>query len=340
MKKILVALSLLSIYSIANAQSTPSFCSGGQVSMNPDGESCITTCKAVASRPSSQLGANQSGFCIGQASKNMITVFEVALGRESSGNEPICKIWDGPVVVDRGGKMVGQSNQAGNKNSLSSCPSGIYDVVFVTVSRYEEFSGSTVFPDGSGKVVKTTGIFSNDNASVDGGINAWLETSTNHSDNSKGYVRPSSSWNNVYNKLAAAPSSVDLATGSEVTMKHDWWKQILISGSTDIRSGWVCEDGSPSLCDRIVGGNKIQMRFTSKNTAVSGLPILKNNERSLNKLDFSYYSSIRSSDNQQMGLKVLWRNDAGTLKYVGAYPGESGFMVTLGVPVGNEAPVR
>jgi len=341
MKKILMVVSLLSLYNTANAQNMPSFCGAADLNMTPSNEICLTSCKAVAAPSGSarRLGTNQSGFCIGQASKNIITVYEVALGRESSGNEPLCKIWEGSMVVDRGGKMAGQSNSGGGRNSLTSCPAGTYDVAFVTVSRYEEFAGSTVFPDGSGKVVRTTSAFANDNASADD-VNSWLETSVNHSDNSKGYVRPSTSWNNVYNKLAASPSAADLTATGEATMRHDWWKQILISGDDSVRPGWVCEDGQLSMCNRLVAGNKIQMRVKSDSDAVVGLPISKTNELELSKLDVSYYSSNRPSENEQYGLKVLWRNDAGTLKYVGVYPGESGLMLTFGQPVGNERPFR
>ncbi len=34
----------------------------------------------------------------------------------------------------------------------------------------------------------------------------------------------------------------------------------------------------------------------------------------------------------EMGVKFLWHNDGGTLKYLGAYPAETGLYINIGTP--------
>ncbi len=329
-----LATSLFSTASLAGG-TAPAFCSGAALSMTPTDASCITTCKAVAAYSAAHLALNTSGFCVGQASTNKIVIYEMALGRESAGSEPACKIWSGPMEIDRGGVSAGHAQQGGGRFDISSCPSGEYDVLFLTVSRFEQFAGSTVFPDGSIKIVRTTAAFANDNAPVGSSTSGWLEASVNHSDNSKYYVRPSSTWNTVYNKLGTSPSDADLSGTSEFVMRHDWSKQAFVNGSTSVRLGWACEDNSHDVCQRDVDSDKIQLRLTKNVSAVTGLPLKKQKENSLSKVALSYYAGKRGGDNE-LGIKVLWHRDgAGTLRYLGVYPGESGFNIDVGTPTDN-----
>ena len=86
-------LFLLADASAAVSQTAPTFCTGSDIDMQPSSESCLTTCKAVASRAASYLSSGNSGFCIGQATKSIFTLYELRLGQSSSGTDALCTIW-------------------------------------------------------------------------------------------------------------------------------------------------------------------------------------------------------------------------------------------------------
>jgi hypothetical protein len=74
------------------------------------------------------------------------------------------------------------------------------------------------------------------------------------------------------------------------------------------------------------------MRLTSAVDALSGMPISITEDNGCTvDVNPSYYAANRSGS-EELGVKFLWRNDSGTLKYLGAYPGESGFYITVGNP--------
>ena len=48
-------------------------------------------------------------------------------------------------------------------------------------------------------------------------------------------------------------------------------------------------------------------------------------------LDLSYYA-LKPGTNEEAGIKFLWANDGGTLKYVGTRGAEDGLIITFGKP--------
>ena len=333
-KFLILILSVFAVTTSASAQTAPSFCSGANIDMTPANDSCITTCKAVAARSASYLSNNTRGFCIGQATYSKFTIFKLALGRDSAGTEALCDIWNGELPIINSANAPG-AKVTGGPIDLSRCAAGTYDTVHVTMSRFTEFAGNTVFPNASGTgaspaMVRTTAPFSNSTTGY-ATINDWLEDSTSHSTNSKPYVRPSNSWNTAFKKLAATPSATDLTSSSDVKMYYDELKGAKINDAAVV-ANWLCE--AVSLCTRQDPNdqNQIEMRLTSAVDVLAGLPVVITKDNACT-LDFqpSYYAFNRGSS-QEMGIKFLWHNDAGTLKYLGAYPGESGLMVTIGKP--------
>lgn len=328
MKRILLLIGFLFTFQSFAAAPINTFCSDGDLNMTGD-NSCISTCSAI-SASSVRLSSGESGFCRGQSSLQKITLYKIALGRESSGNEPICTIWNGEYVVSTSSKEAGTSSNAGIID-LSSCPSGSYDVVHLTASRFQDYAGDTIFPDGSGDVVRTTSTFANDSADYET-VSDWRETSISHSDDSKGYVRPPG-YSNVFNKLASAPSVVNLTGSTNVTMRYDWIKAIKAS-DTGERFDWFC-DGE-SMCNRDVGPDKIESRIRhTETTVLEGLPLnIKNGDVTLSTFDIGYYStsSASRSGTEELGMRVLWHNDGGTLKYLGAKPHDDGLYIKFGIP--------
>jgi len=330
MNKILLIISALFVSQTYAA--APTFCSDSDLNMTGS-NSCLSTCSAVAAKAGAQLSSGSSGFCIGQSSYNKITLYELALGRESS-DGPLCTIWSGDLDIITSNYAVGTSKDGGIID-ISSCPSGVYDVLFLTTKRFEEYAGSTVFPDGSGKKVRTTSAFANDSSDYSV-VADWRETSTSHSDDSLGYVRPTSGWNTVYKKLASTPSATDLTSSSDVKMTFDWGKQMISANDSSIRSGWYC-DGVDSFCEKVVATdtNKSLLRIRhTETTVVEGLPLtISEGDATLSSFDLAYHStSANRGGTDELGLKVLWHNDGGTLKYLGVYPGESGLYLAIGQP--------
>jgi hypothetical protein len=215
---------------------------------------------------------------------------------------------------------------------LSSCSKGEYDVVFLTASRYEKYAGNTVFPDGSGNIIRTTSKFANDNVNYDP-ISGWGEASKTYSDDALGYVIESG----VYNKTASTPSSDDLSSASDTIANYDWAKSMISGGNTTALVGWYCDGnadtGLDSLCERAIDNDKLQSRIRKTETlVVEGLPLTIGNGDTTLDFDINYNSTSSRGDNDELGLKVLWHNDGGTLKYLGIKPGESEMYISIGEP--------
>ena len=327
---------LLAYASAAVSQTAPTFCTGSDIDMQPTSETCLTTCKAVASRSASYLSSGDSGFCIGQATKSIFTLYELRLGQSSSGTDALCTIWTGPMQVSMKDNAPG-AKATGGVIDLTKCANGSYDTLHIIMSRFTEFAGNTVFPDATGTgsspaMVRTTTAFGNStDASEYDTLSDWLETSTSHSDDTKEYVRPTASWNTVYKKLASAPSATNLSGSSDFPMFYDELKGARIN-DTGVVSGWYCE--SAALCYRKnpVDEREIEMRLTSAVDVLVGMPITITEDNGCTvDVTPDFYAGNRSGT-EELGVKFLWRNDSGTLKYLGAYPGENGLYITVGSP--------
>ncbi len=327
MKRILLVVGVLFASHSFAAAPAVTYCSAGDLNFNGD-KSCTSTCSAI-SASAVRLGSNTSGFCIGQSSYNEFNLYKIALGRETAGNEPLCTIWTGSAVVSTASKLPGTSENSGVVD-LSSCPAGVYDVIHLTSSRFQKYAGHTVFPDGTGAVVRTTDAFANDSADYTT-VNDWRETSTSHSDDSKGYVRPSADWTAVYSKLASAPSNANLTSDTNRTILFDWMK-IMKAGDSAERTDWSC-DGE-SFCDRAIGSNQRESRIRhTETTIVEGLPLtIADGDATLSSLDIGYNSLADSarSGTEEAGINVLWHNDGTTLRYLGIRPYDDGLYIKVG----------
>ena len=335
MYRVFVTLFLIFFSQVANSQTSPSFCSGSDLDMTPSSENCLTTCSAVANYSSAYLSAGESGYCIGQASYQRFNIYKLMLGKTSSGTNSLCTILDGTIPIIQPQNDGSSSGQDISFN-LNNCPNDSYDVLHIIMSRYVAFSGNTVFPNALGtgsnpSRVRTTAPYSNSTSDY-ASISDWLETSTSHSDTSLEYVRPTGSWNTVYKKLGNTPLSSNLSSSTDVIMYYDELKGTSINDN-GIYSGWFCEDANLCYRQNPNDENEIELRITSSlSEVVSGLPIqlTKDNKCKL-KFDLNFYAANRSN-NEEMGIKFLWYNNAGSLQYLGAYPGENGMSITIGKP--------
>jgi len=326
-----VVTALLSSFAFSAAEE-PVFCSGADINMSGSND-CISTCSAVAGRSGSQLSSGSDGMCHGTATYRKFSIYSIGLGQHSLGtNEAVCEIFDGVAEVTSSGQQA--TFAGGSAIDLTSCPPGTYDLIFITSSRYEAFQAETVFPDGSGNVIKTTSAFANPNtADAFSNQSLYTETGTNYSDNTKGYMRPSVGYSNIYLKLGTTPVSTDMTSSSASTMLYDWMKS-LGTGSTLIRSGWYCED--ITVCDRVNQNNadRIDSVWNSDVDILEGLPLEIPEGSSTLPITISYFSTSRDN-NEELGARFVWVNDGGTFKALGVNPGDAGMYIVVGDPISD-----
>jgi hypothetical protein len=321
-KKFIITLALLPC--VALASSFPD-CPPNKLSMNGQfDDQCISTCAAVAAVPSAQLSVNNSGFCVGEAEVSRFTLYEVRLGQSNS-SEPSCNLWSGNFQFDKAQFSAGQEISAGG--NFNVCKPGTYDVVYVKYDRNEIVAGKAVFPDGSSKVVRTTSAFSS-NAIPSMDASLWLETSTSHSNNTLPYIRPTSGWNDAYKKLSSNPSATDLNSATSAEMIIDQAHFFALNSPGPL-PGWYCDDNATIACDRLVDNKYIEGRFVMSAanadflSPVGGIVVTDTKQPNWNLSYFGLNSGL------ERGLRFLWHNDAGTLKYLGVNAGESGLQINI-----------
>jgi hypothetical protein len=309
----------------AFASSLPN-CPTNKLSMNGQFEDeCISTCTAVGQEPNAQLSVGSSGFCVGSAKTSRFTLLSVRLGQSNS-SEPSCDLWSGNLVVDKGIFSSGEQISAGG--TFNSCKPGIYDVVYLKKRREEIISGEATFPDGSGKVARTTNIFGSTlPSSID--PQNFLETSTSHSNNSLPYVRPSVGWNLSFIKLSQTPSDVDLNPAPSYEMIYDW----ATSFSTGIPgplAGYECENNASNICARVVDNMHHEERIVMNSASSDFLFAPDGGLVVTDAMQPSWSLSYFALNNgAERGLRFLWHNDAGVVKYLGVNAGDPGLQIRL-----------
>lgn len=323
MNKILVSIFTLMPF-IAFASSLPN-CPPNKLSMDGQFEDeCISTCSAVAVVPAAQLSPGISGFCVGEAEVSRFTLVEIRLGQSNS-SEPTCNLWSGNFQFDKARFASGQEISAGG--SFNICQPGTYDVVYVKQLRHETVAGKATFPDGSNKVARTTSSFAS-NVISNTDITTWLESSTSHSNNSLPYVRPTLGWNVAYKKLSSTPSDTDLNSSSSEEMIFDW-STVFGTNNPGPLAGWTCESNATNVCERLVDSTYVEGRYVMNSSTsdfvspTGGIVVTEIKQPNWNLSYFGLNSSV------ERGLRFLWHNDAGTVKYLGVNAGESGLQINI-----------
>jgi len=338
MKKIATFIFLLASSSVASALG-PQFCTGSNIKMNQNINTCISTCRAIAEAGAYSASdlINGYGYCEGKAITHVIDIYKMELGKSDVSNPSRCTIWDGgnaPLSVNLGSQDVALTVTSSNPINLRNCPKGVeYDAIFLTTGRYERLSGEAVFPDDVTKKVVTTSDYKNIDSGH--GINAvsdWRDTG--FADATLSYDGGAACSTCYFKKLGASPSATDLSSSSPVVMYFDWMKDSFKTDTTT-RSGFhcnpsddtECEGISPDSSDRVV----TIMPFTSSEFSVHGMPLtLKEGDETLD-ITWYKYRGIQDGTNE-MGLAFWWYNDAGTLKYAGVKISEDAGYVVVSSP--------
>ncbi len=315
----------------ASAQSSLTFCETGE--WNSD--FCVSPCASVNI---SSLGNSQIGFCTGQATVYRIVIYKIEIGNESGYS---CEIFNGAITYDAGNASPGLTVGRGNLDFRRCADKVRYDRIFLTTSRKIEYAGFTSYPDGSGKIARTTSYCSSD--SLLGAIDdlSWLDTISGgaYTNANACYVRASNTWNTAYKKAAATPTTTDYAGSSNSLMEMDDLKHRFLnslSGPPYVRPGstprtsngyyleWS-DDGFGSKSDE-ANPNRIVTMMTE----ATGLVRLGTLEKSRQqKLTISYHAASRSTSSQQYGLRFYFRRNGSNAEFIGTNPSDDGLYIYL-----------
>ena len=311
MKRILLTIGVL-FTSQSFAVSSTTFCSSPTMAHQ---SGCVSTCSAIATAGSYILGSGNYAYCEGVATKLTEQIYKIELGKLEVGNESRCTIWEGDDMTLEGGGSNKAVLSSKYPISLKSCTVGTtYNAIYFTLARHVKFAGESVFPDGSGKMARTTAAYaSKDSSHNDSPVSAWRDSV--FADTGKHYTAVDQWDTGNSKKLTIEPSSTDLVNESNITMNWDEVKTSYNWGSdTTTRPDFLCTPGDSSTCTGEIQNDRFVTIMPTE--GVEGFPYtMKQGDETLN-LEWVKYSSIRGTD-QSKGLKFLWTNDGGTLKYAG-----------------------
>jgi len=328
MKRILLVIGFL--FTFQSFAAEPVFCSSPTMAYQ---SGCTSTCAAIADAGSYTLASGSYADCEAKVTKKTAKIYKVDLGKTTIGDESRCTIWEGDdLTIELGGSSVAELSSR-YPITLKNCTTGIaYNAFYLTVSRYEQFAAESVFPDGSGKVARTTSTYAAKDTGHGNTLSDWRDEE--FSDTSKFYMTPSAQWwsTSSYKKLVSAPSSTDLANESNVLMEWDEIKTSYAWGTdTTTRPDFMCEPDDPNDCTGEITGQSDRYMTIIPTDGIVGFPLtLKSSDETFN-IEWIRYASERGI-NKYKGVEFLWYNDSGTLKYAGASTtGDGGYFVVSGV---------
>ena len=309
MKRILLTIGVL-FTSQSFALSSTTFCSSPTMAYQ---SGCTSTCAAIAAANSYTLAAGSYAYCEGVATQLTEQVYKVELGKLEVGNENRCTIWEGDDMTLEGGGSNKAVLSSKYPVSLKSCSVGAtYNAIYFTLARHVKFAGESVFPDGSGKMARTTSTY----AAKDTGhnyspVSTWRDGA--FTDTGK-YYTAADQWNTGDSKkLVSTPSDVDLSNESNAVMNWDEVKTSYNWGTdTTTRPNFLCTPGDSSTCTGEIQNDRFVTIMPTE--GVEGFPFtMKEGDETFN-LEWVKFSSVHGV-NQSKGVKFIWQNDGGTLKY-------------------------
>ena len=357
--KIIFTILLYIFFSPAYAEgSSISFCSDQDIGWSTEMK-CLTSCgrlrvnRVYTSSDEAAMGGNGGnlsdgsvGFCTGQATTYKNTIHKIEMGNAASGYK--CTIFEGTMIVDTGNASAGEILYSG-KLKNDSCNSVIYDVLYITQDRKVEYAGFTNYPDGSGKIARTTSYCATDNLSIPANL-SWLDimVGTTYQDSNRCYLRQDANWGIAWKKSASSPTTNDFTSSSNQIVEYDDWKGILINAldgppfdltkAYNIDSeGYFLEIGDDGFGQKLDPSNsdrqilKMPTSIGSVNL-FNGLKLKEHKEITKNKnyssgfkLKISKYASKRNSE--EFGLKFYFQRSGTTAKFLGTKNGDPGLYI-------------
>lgn len=342
--------------------SGPTFCTNAELSMV--GGDCISTCKAIAASIeggtplATFLNLGSEGFCTGQAEELQYKIYSINLKQEDG--DLNCQIYNNPngwdISLNTG---IGSNAAPINFASTDSCPeTATYDVLEIVFRDLYAFSGFTVFPDDSDKIIRTSNSYTAIGGSGSSETLAnWMEYSCNgaqcsFADNSKNYFAPSQTWNTVYKKDNTTPLPASLYTTPTSEALHDasMEKEMRINGSPYNRSGYICESrefpGEPFQpatidntsrfnSDWCQSGGTLRVHYSSDSSELfdsRGTFPITVNRGDFVYVNFNFYGmkeNWQSDPTKEMGVNFIFENVGGNLHLLGYRAAEDGMVVKI-----------
>lgn len=306
----------------------PVFCSNPTMASQ---SGCTSTCAAIAEAGTFSMSNNSYNTCEAKVTRKTGKVYKIEMGKTTIGDESRCTIWEGDdLTIEIGGSSTAELSSR-YPITLKNCTKGVtYNAFYLTVNKYEQFAAEAVFPDGSGKVARTTSTYAAKDTGHSDTLSEWRDT--DFSDSSKFYMTPTGWTDSSYKKLAASPSATDLVNETNVLMEWDERKTSYAWGTdTTTRPGFRCESDDSNDCNAGVSGYTDRYISIFPTAGITGFPLtLADNDETFN-LEWVRFASERGT-NKYKGVDFLWYNDGGTLKYAGASTtSDGGYFVVSGV---------
>jgi len=334
MKRILLTIGVL--FTSQSFAAAPTFCSSPTMAYQ---SGCTSTCAAVAAAVAAGdvvinngaggIPTNSYESCEGKVTKKSISVYKIEMAK-ATGDISRCTIWEGDdLTIELGGSSTA-SLASKYPINLTSCTVGVaYNTLLITTDTFEQFAAEAVFPDNSGSKVRTTSTYA---AKDIGHSTATLATwrDVEFADSSLYYFTPGSNTS-AHKKLGTSASATDLSSSTNVTMEWDLIKSLKAwATDTSTRTGWFCDPDDSVECSQEIAGNSDRYVSMMQPAYVTGFPLtLKEGDDTLD-LEYVRYNSERGT-NKTKGVKFIWLNDGGILKYAGVETtgdGGSHFVVT------------
>jgi hypothetical protein len=373
MKKILFFILLIFfIFNIPivnrNVNATPTaltWCTGGDIHWN-NNKDCKIQCSDL--NVGTNYGGNytlSSGYasgCEGQASKFQINIRKIELGTPAGWNGYRCTVLtdSNSVIVDLVSKKSGET-YASLKTDFKKCNTVIYDRIYVTIDRIITIAGHTNYPDGSGKIARTTSPCTTDSLSQTSGAAlanlSWLDTISNYGNantaawgnTSLCYGRPSINWSSSFLKVNSNGfSTTDYKNSSDQSIQVDALKDefmgTLNSAGNDGFGNTTYTSASTSIylpndptfygqTNDAVNGLKIDplnstryiYTFLNGSADLGGNAVNQKLQKNKNQtIDISLYSAATT---KEYGIRFLFMNKGGTAALVGFTAGNPGIVI-------------
>lgn len=336
----------------ANAQNRISFC-------NTYDGSCKFSCGDFTydSFRTAITANNQTGNCVGRATKFKITIRKLELGTSSgysaTGDNARCEIFNGTLISDIG---IASPNQILSNKPLrfNKCKEVIYDRIYVTIDRKMVFAANATFPTvGTGGVrgsyiARTTSACAIDSLSLSVTALGWFDSNKDNS-GTQCYVRSTQKSNSsdvfIKTKASALGGEADYSSmTSNIDNDYDDFKSVYldaIGGDTSATADLLTND--PTFYDPggLGGfeGEKIDptdstreiMVFIKGSDVITGSGFAaKFDKKKTHSLELNYFAGDQTKG---YGARFLFKRvdtlGVTDVKIMGARPDDNGLFITF-----------
>lgn len=189
--------------------------------------SCLTSCSSLnvtGTYPGGDIADGGIQLCQGQVTKAQYTVRKIQVLTNAGAS---CSIFEGEATFDFGAAVKDQVLLS-RPLDWTSCPDGaVFDRMLITTDRMFTLAGNTTYPDGSGKIARTTSTCASDSVQALTDF-SWLDTfdtgTGSFNDATLCDFRPTETWRYVARKAELSPSTTNYSSSSDYPVTFDNFK--------------------------------------------------------------------------------------------------------------------